>query len=286
MEYIRDFFYLSNGQLNWVAINTIVDGVLLLTLVGITWWYASQVKKQTNLMNKANERKIVLDCIQEFLTPSSKELENEIWRIKDNNFKFVENFVENIGISKIAWINKFSDMNIGLGFAKNDVFRKYPDLENLFSDHDELLDELIEIYEKIKETLENTIQIDCLKDLVEQFNRNQKEEKVDELKGDALDNPLKYFINYLISYKHYKKHGSDGIYTIKFLKEFEVKIFNCINTDWNELHEPEENKLNQLVKKDSEILDNIIQIINDYRQEYCISENEIAPSSNMNHIIH
>ena len=277
MEYTPDFFYLINGQLNWVAINTIVDGVLLLTLVGITWWYASQVKKQTNLMNKANERKIVLDYIQEFLTPSSKELENEIWRIKDNNFKFVENFVENIGISKIAWINKFSDMNIGLGFAKNDVFRKYPDLENLFSDRDELLDELIEIYEKIKETLESTIQIDCLKELVEQFNRNQKEE-VNELKGDALNNPIKYFINYLISYEYHKKHSS-GSNDIKFFKKFEEKIVNCIETDLKELHEPEENKLNQLVNKDSEILDNIKQIITDYRQEYCISENEIAPSS-------
>ena len=282
MEYIPDFFYLNNGQLNWVAINTI----LLLTLVGITWWYASQVKKQTNLMNKANKRKIILDCIQEFLTPSSEELKKEIWLIKDNQFKFVENFVDNIGISKITYISKFSDGNIGLGFAKNDVFRKYHDLENLFSDHDELLDELIEIYKKIKETLENTIQIDCLKDLVEQFNRNQKEEKVDELKVDALNNPIKYFINYLISYAHYKKHGSDGNYDIKFLKKFEEKIVNCIETDLKELHEPEENKLKQIVKKDSEILDNIKQIINDYRQEYCISENEIAPLSNMNHIIH
>ena len=169
-------------------------------------------------------------------------------------------------------------MNIGLGFAKNDVFRKYPDLENLFSDRDELLDELIEIYEKIKETLESTIQIDCLKELVEQFNRNQKEE-VNELKGDALNNPIQYFIYYLISYEYHKKHGSGGNYDIIFLKEFEEKIVNCIETDLKELHEPEENKLKRLVKKDSEILDNIKQIINDYRQEYSISENEIAPSS-------
>ena len=169
-------------------------------------------------------------------------------------------------------------MNIGQGFAKNDVLGKYPDLENLFSDHDELLDELIEIYGKIKETLESTIQIDCLKDLVEQFNRNQKEE-INELKGDTLNNSIKYFVNYLISYEYHKKHGSDGNYDIKFLKEFEEKIVNCIETDLKELHEPEENKLNQLVKKDFEILDNIKQIITDYRQEYCISENEIAPSS-------
>ena len=55
---------------------------------------------------------------------------------------------------------------------------------------------------------------------MEHFNRNQKEE-VNELKGDALNNPIKYFIYYLISYEYHKKHGSGGNYDIIFLKEFE-----------------------------------------------------------------
>jgi len=289
MEYITDFFYLSNGEYNWNAINTTVDGVLLLTLIGITTWYASQVKKQTNLMNKANKRIIVLDYIQKFLTPYSKELDGEILRIKENNFKFDENFVENIRISKITWINKISDNKIGQGFAKNDVFREYPDLENLCSDHDELLDELIEIYEKIKETLENTIQIDCLKDLVKQFNINQErliERKADTLNSDALDDPIKYFIKYLINCEYYKKYGPGDENDIKFLKQFEVEIINCIKTDLKELHEPEKIKLIQLRDKDTEIIKNIEQIIRDYRQEYSISENEIVPHQNMNHIIY
>ena len=274
MEYIPDFFYfLSNGQFNWVAISTIFDSVLLLTLVCITWWYASQVNKQTKLMNKANKRKIVLDYIQDFLTPCSEKLKKDIGCIEDNNFYFVEDIEK----SKIAWISKFSDINVGQGFEKNDVFRKYPNLKNLFSDHDKLLDELIEIYEKIKETLRNNIQIDCLKNLVEQFNRNQTEE-ANKLKEDALNNPLKYFIDDLISYEYYKKHGSDGSYKIKFLKEFEEKIVNCIETDLKELHESEENKLKQLIKKDREILGSIEQIIDVYRQKYYISGNEIAPS--------
>lgn len=273
MEYIPDFFYLSNGQFNWVAISTIVDGVLVLALVFITCWYAFQVNKQTNIMIEANKRKIILDYIQEFLTPCSKILKKEIGYIEQNDFYFVEDN----GKSRIAYIDKFSDRNIGQGFAKNDVFRKYPNLEILFLDHDKLLDELIEIYEKIKETLENTIQNDCLKDLMEQFNRNQKED-ANKLKDDALNNPIKYVLKYLIDYEYYKKYGSDGICSIKFLKEFEEKIVNCMETNLKEFHESKEIKLNKLIKKDREILDSIEQIIDVYRQEYFIPENEIAPS--------
>ena len=273
MEYIPDFFYLNNGQFNWVAISSIVDSVLVLALVCITWWYASQVKKQTNIMIKENKRKIVLDCIQEFLTPSSKALKDEIGYIKENDIYFLGE----IGKYKIAYISKFSDKNIGQGFAKNDVFRKYPNLENLFSEHDKLLDELIEIYGKIKETLENTIQADCLKNLMEQFNINQKDE-ANKLKDDALDNPIKHVINYLIDNKFHKKQSSYDNYTIKFLNEFDEKIVNCIDTNLKELHEPKEMKLKQLMNKDCEILENIEQMIGVYRKEYYISENEIAPS--------
>ena len=271
MEYIPNFFYLSNGQLNWDAINTIFNSVLLLALACITWWYASQVNKQTKLMNKEIKRGIVLDYIQNFLTPSSEYLNNEILSIKDNDF----HFVGNNGKSKIAVIKKFSDERPS--FAKNDVFKKYPDLKNLFSEHDKFIDELIEIYEKIKETLENTIQIDCLKDLVEQFN-NSKIEEANKLKGDAINNPIKHFMEYLINYEYYKKHGSSGDFTLKFLKEFDVKIINCIKTDLNELHEPKEMKLTQLIKKDGEILESAEEIIKVYRQEYYLSENEIAPN--------
>jgi hypothetical protein len=46
---IIDVFF-NNGQLNWDAISTISNIILVAALVCITWWYAKQVKKQTEFM--------------------------------------------------------------------------------------------------------------------------------------------------------------------------------------------------------------------------------------------
>ena len=42
----------NNGQLNWDAISTISNIILVAALVLITGWYAWQVRKQTILMEK------------------------------------------------------------------------------------------------------------------------------------------------------------------------------------------------------------------------------------------
>ena len=273
MRHITDIFYLDNGQFNWDAISTISNIVLVLALVLLTWWYASQVKKQTDLTIKDIKRRPILDGVREFLIPVSKHLETEIVNIKNHNFIFYKPD----GIYTLNWICKFLDKKYGIGFAKNDVFRNNPPLEQLFSDHDKLFYELIEIYKKIKETLENIIQIDCLKDLVEQFNRNQKEE-ANKLKGEALNNPIEYFIDYFINYEYHKKHGSDGDYKVKFLKEFEEPIVRCIESDeLHKLRKDEQNKLNEFIGIDEKILEKIKEIIGDYYNEYNLMENEINP---------
>jgi hypothetical protein len=46
---IADVFF-NNGELNWGAISTISNIILVGVLVYITWWYAKQVKKQTEFM--------------------------------------------------------------------------------------------------------------------------------------------------------------------------------------------------------------------------------------------
>lgn len=69
IEFIPDFIYLNNGELNWDAISTIFNSILVLSLIIVTFWYSSEVNKQTNLMKKANERIIVLDLIKRFLYP-------------------------------------------------------------------------------------------------------------------------------------------------------------------------------------------------------------------------
>ena len=273
MRYTTDIFYLDNGQFNWDAFSTISNSVLVLALVILTWWYASQVKKQTDLTIKDIKRRPILDGVREFLIPVSIDLETEFDNIKNHNFEYHKRS----GKSTVNWIYKFSDKKYGIGFAQNDVFRNNPPLKQLFSDHDKLFCELIEIYKKIKEMLENIIQTDCLKDLVEQFNRNQKEE-ANKLKGDALNNPIEHFIYFFINYEYYKKHGSDGNYNIKFLKEFEDKIVRCIESDeLQKLRKAEQKTLNEFMDIDGKILENIEEIIGDYYNEYNLMENEINP---------
>jgi hypothetical protein len=47
---LADVFFNNNGQLNWDAFSTITNATLVFALVVITWWYAKQVKKQTEFM--------------------------------------------------------------------------------------------------------------------------------------------------------------------------------------------------------------------------------------------
>lgn len=266
---MNDFFY-------WYKIKpeTLFSGInafAVVFLVILTAWYAHQVYEQTNLVVKSNKRNIILDYIQNFLWPISKQLKSEISNIERNEFYWCQSN----GKSQLNFINKLQNIRTGEDFSKNDVFREHPHLEKLLFERDKLLDELIEVYEIIKETFEKTIQINFLKDLIEQFNRSQKEEL--KLKGEAIDNPFKHFMPYLINYESSTKYQFfyDGP-SSTFLKEFGDKIVNCIEkTKLNELNEAKETKLKQLIEKNRKTSERIHQIIADYRKEYYISENEI-----------
>lgn len=232
---------------------------------------AQQTINLNSAKNESYKRNIILDYIQNFLWPISKQLESEISNIGLNKFYWCQSN----GKSRLNWIYKLSDIRTGEGFSKNDVFREHPDLEKLLSGRDLLLEELIEVYEKIKETLEGTIQINCLQELMEQSNRNQKEEL--KLKDDALIDPIKYFIPYLINYGSNEEYQRDGRTDI-FLKKYGDKIFNdCFieKIKFKELQGAKESKLEQLRLQNRKILERIQQIIVYYRKEYYISENEI-----------
>ncbi len=226
-----------------------------------------------SVKNESYKRNIILDYIQTVLWPISKQLESEILDIELNNFYWYQRN----GKSELNYISKLSNIRTGEGFSKNDVFRKHSDLENLLSDRDLLLEELIGVFEKIKETLEGTIQISCLQNLIEQSNRDQKEEL--KLKEDVTNDPIKHFMPYLINYGSNKEYPRDGRTDI-FLKKYGNKIFfNCFveRTKLKELHEAKESKSNQLTIQNRKTLERIQQIIVDYRKEYYFSENEIEP---------
>jgi len=259
MEYITEIFYLSNGQHNWVAISTTVDGILVLALVCITGWYAYQVDKQTNLIMNANKRIIVLDCVDNFLKPCLKDMKEYIKYINDNNFYWNQSN----GMSQISWIWKTARSESGEGFAKVDVFEKHRDLEVLCSEYDVLHEELIQVYNEIADVIKNTADEDCLKKRLRKFV-----ETGNVFGAEPNTNPVEYFLQILVNYEYYRKHGDEEKIDIKFLR-FDGNVVNCISTPgYNELDDVRTKKIEQVKEKIDEIIGEIETILRSYRREY------------------
>ena len=72
---ITDLFF-NNGQLNWDAISTISNIILVLALVIITGCYAKQVKKQTELMEKNRVVKELVKEMDKLVAPLYSKIEN------------------------------------------------------------------------------------------------------------------------------------------------------------------------------------------------------------------
>ena len=269
MDFIQEYIYLNNGELNWDAIGIISNSILVLSLVGVTLFYACEVKKQTNLTEKANKRIIVLDCVENFLNPCLNKMKEYIRDINTNTFYWNQSN----GKSQISYIWKIADSEYGKGFAKVDVFKKYPDLEALCSEHDELHEEIIQIYNKIKIAIENTANEGRLKALAQKFI--QKRNITSE---EARTDPVHYFLQVLVNYRDNQENiamGGDGI-KMEFVKD--ENVINCINTtECNELDEIRAEKIDQFKEKINEIIEKIEEITYSYRQEYCISLKKIKP---------
>lgn len=262
MDFIQECIYLNNGELNWDAIGIIFNSILVLSLVIVTFLYTDELKKQTNLLKKANKRIIVLDCVENFLNPCLNKMKDYIRDINNNEFYWNQSN----GKSQISHISKIAGSEYGKGFAKVDVFKKHPDLEDLCSEYDELHDEIIQIHNKIKRAIENTAKEDCLKKFVQEFLVTGN-----VFEAEASTDPVKYFLETLVNYEYYRKHGEKTDIKIKFLN-FNDNIISCVNTpEYNELDEVRAEKIDQFKEKINEIIEKIEEIAYSYRQEYCIS---------------
>ena len=262
MDFIKECIYLNNGEFNWDAIGTISNIILVLSLVCVTFLYTHEVKEQTNLIKKANKRIIVLDCVENFLNPCLNEMKDYIQNINNNDFYWNQSN----GKSQISHIWKITGLEYGKGFAKVDVFKKHPDLKALCSEYDELHDEIIQVYNKIKRAIETTANEECLEDFVQKFlvTGNVFEAK-------ASTDPVKYFLETLVNYEYYRQHGEKTEIKIKFLN-FDDNIIGCVKTpEYNELDEVRAEKIDQIKEKINEIIEKIEEITYSYRQEYCIS---------------
>ena len=265
MEFITDFIYLNNGELNWDAISTISNIILVSLLVVVALYEANE---RTKSMKKAQERIIVLDMIKNFLFPCLNEMKNTIQNINNNEFYWNQSN----GKSKISYIQKIRNSTYGRSYAKTDVFKKHRGLEALCSEYDKLLDEIIRVHDEIKRAIEETADKDCLKDLVQKYIQTKKINL-----EEATTDPVHYFMQELVNYSNIQEN--DNIYSnttkIEFVK-FDKKIIDCINTkEYIKLDEVRNIKINLFTDKINEIIEKCEDRIDYYRQANHISEDEM-----------
>ena len=267
MELIPDFIYLNNGELNWDAISTISNFILVSLLVVVAIYEANE---RTKSMKKTQERIIVLDMIKNFLYPCLNEMESNIQKINNNEYYWNQSTVK----SQISFIQKIRDSTYGENYAKTDVFKKHHELETLCSEYDKLHDEIIEVHNKIKITIEDTADKDCLIKILDKFIQ-ETGTNLEEAKSD----PVYYFIQELVNLKNFQENENDNLYSnktkIEFIK-FDRKIIDCINTnEYKKLDKEKDEIIDLFADKINEIVEKCEEMIDYYRRSYHISEDEM-----------
>ena len=255
----------NNGQLNWDAISTISNIILVTTLVLITWLYARQVRRQTILMEKDRMRNNILEEIKDVLTPTIYSLENEIEAIEKSEIFWYKSREEGIfdGLFKIY----------GNSGAFKDVFGKFPDLEEMFLSHDNLYGKLNGLYTEIEREIRTPELKERLKNLVNTFNQSREEDK---LRWDF--DIERIFGNYVINKGNPKRSPNTIEPRIDFWEEYRDKLLEFRNTPRvKELDKEIEKRLTQLKEFDGNLLDKIKEKREEYRKEYHFTTYEIDP---------
>ena len=256
----------NTGQLNWDAISTIINSILVAALVFITWRYARQVRKQTALMEKDRMRNNILEEIKDVLTPTIYSLEKEIEAIKKNEIFWYKSREEGIfeGLFKIY----------GNSGAFKDVFEKFSDLEEMFLSHDNLYGKLNGLYTEIEREIRTPELKERLKNLVNTFNQSREE----AYKLRWVSDLERIFGNYIINKKDPKRSPNTIEPRIDFWEEYRDKLLEFRNTPRvKELDKEIEDLLNQLKELDGNLLEKIKEKREKCREEYHFTKYEIDP---------
>ncbi|HJH27053.1 MAG TPA: hypothetical protein C5S37_09870 [Methanophagales archaeon] len=266
--------FLNNGQLNWDALSTISNIILVLALVLITYWYAKKVSEQTDLMVKDRERNKILEEVQDVLTPAIHLLEKEIEAIRLAKI-FWHRYTSggcdfNEGLSKLFYDNKKE-------CAVRDIIGKFPDLGEMFSSHDSLYDKLNNLYAEIEREVKTPKLKERLKVLVNKFNESREEAY--RLRGEFFDEPERIFGEFIINFRYLIERSLDTIQPhIDFWEEFQDALLKFRNTPRIEEHDKEsKGVLSQLRGLDEALLEKIEEIREEYRVKYNFTKYEIDP---------
>jgi len=262
---------MDNWQLNWDAISTVSNILLVTALVCVTYWYARKVSEQTTLMIRDRERNKILDEVQRVLIPTICNLANEIKAIREN--KFFWHKPRETGI--LDNLFKFFYDKGEYSGAFKDVIEKFH-LEEKIISHDNLYDKLNELYIEIEKEIKTPKLEKRLKVLVNEFNQSRQDPY--KLRVVHFDRPGIIFGNFIIN-KWEPERSPDSIEPhIDFWEENKEELLKFRNTPQiKELEKEIIDASGQLKGLDENILDKVREIREEYRKEYQFTDYEIDP---------
>ena len=278
-----DIFF-NNGQLNWDAISTISNSILVAALVYITWRYARQVKEQTILMKKDMMRNKILEEIQDVLTPTINHLEKEIEAIEKNEIFW----------SKRGGVGEFGPGYGGEETIKRlfnassaifkDVIHNDTDLESKFISHDKLREKLNELYAEVEREVRTQKNEERLENLLNTFYQSKREEAYErnlpENAYKLTDNERKRIFWLIINNWNPERTPHTLEPHIDFWEKYKDELLEFRNTPRvEELDKEIGNRLNQLKELDSDLLEKIKEKRKKIQEEYHFTKYEIDPQS-------
>lgn len=272
---VTDIFF-NNWQFNWDVSNTIINTFLALVLVLITWWYASQAKKQT-------KRSKILEEVRDILTPMTDILTAELKAIQTKKIHW-HRYTSgpcgfNRGLTRLFYSAQYGHVKYvfaekGRGALK-DVLTKSSDLSRMFSSHDSLIDELNELYVEFEKEIKIPEIEERLIKMAQEFNENKF--------GAHILNIVKpdiYFSEYIINIEDTIERIPDGVHPqIDFVEVNQEELLKFRDTPHIiEVSTQIRGKIIRLRELDETILKKVEKIREKYRKKYNFTDDEVEPS--------
>lgn len=268
----------NNGELNWDALSTISNIILVLALVVITWWYARQVRRQTILMEKDRKKNKILEGIQTVLNPFIEKIDEEINTIKeDKSFSYSTQRVFG------QHFHQFFNCEALYSGTFWDIIGKSPLSKPLLKynlrSNDKLSDKVNELYTKIERELTTKLERDrfneCLKEWLTKYNQSNHNALGDDKR--VLPDLEALCKDYIISnwdLNNVLRAGSEV--KSKFLKEYKSELLKYRDILWmKELLKEIGDTLNKFKKSEGKILKRFKEIKEEYRKEYHFCEEDL-----------
>ena len=276
---ITDLF-LINGQFNWDAINTISNIILVLILVSITGWYASQVKKQTNLMIKNQMRNKILEEVNDVLTPLINNLTKEIEAIQNHKI-FWHHYTSDVygfnsGLTRFFHNEQYGSVKFIFSKKINgtlrDVLTKFSELKSMLHSHDSLIDDLNKLYMEIEKEIKIPEIREQLIKMAQEFNREKS--ATYRLKTE---DPYLFFSEYIINIENKIKRNPNSIEpNIDFWEENQEKLLKFRDTNKiTEISDQIHSKLIQLKEENQINFKTVEEIREKYRKENNFTDDEL-----------